>query len=234
MQTTRATTFLDSLGVNLHTSWEGATDNNVQNVIADLKYIGITNLREEVMPDPGNTAPYARLDAMAKAGMHFDLMVSTYWKDALPQAISLLHDFVVSHPGAVNAIEGLNEVDLWPLGTYKGQTGNDAVRAFQTDLHDLVRADPALNSVKLFSFTYADNDLMTGSLQGIADVAATHRYYWGANPQPTKLAADIAATQADKLPGGPVVITETGHLTDNYNDGYVQAVDQTTEAKFAL
>jgi hypothetical protein len=66
--------------------------------------------------------------------------------------VALLHDFALKYPGALSAIEGPNEVAVFPI-EHKGKTGLDAAVSFQNDLYAAVKSDPAFKGIPVYHMT---------------------------------------------------------------------------------
>src|SRR3954469_9165240 len=69
-----ANAFTSSIGVNTHVSYAWGNYNNLALVEADLKYLGVTTLRDSLTNIP---AAQPILDGLANAGYKFDLGVSS-------------------------------------------------------------------------------------------------------------------------------------------------------------
>ncbi|TCZ63633.1 carbohydrate-binding domain-containing protein [Roseicella aquatilis] len=221
-QATRATDFLSTLAVNTHFDQAGQYDDLTQG-IASLNYIGIKIIR---LGAPTSSGDYAEAEALAKAGMKFNLVVHP---EVSPQAnITAIHNFVAAHPGAVLSIEGPNEVDLWPVN-YNGQSGMAAAQAYQQVVYDLVNADPLLKDLPVYNFSWG---VGAPNQTGASDVTNVHAYMPYGN-QPSKDMSWWLDYATDAMPGKPVVITESGYFTLPHWEDW-QGVDQATQAKGIL
>src|ERR1700719_4398463 len=121
-----ASAFLDSIGVTVHMSYTWTSYGNVQVVENSLAYIGVDNLRDKLV---GQTQD----QQLASAGYKFDFFLpETISPD---QYVSVLNAFVEANPGSVTAIEGPNEVAIWPAAFDGGTSLADEAnlqRAFFT------------------------------------------------------------------------------------------------------
>jgi hypothetical protein len=195
--------------------------NDVQEVLTALQYLGITLVRDW---NVDSTLPnQTHYDVLANAGIRFDMLVL---RQDPAVAINELSAFALKHPGAVNSIEGPNEVDLWPI-TYRGQTGNAAAIQYQTDLYDSVKANTTLGSIPVYNLTsYPD-------LAAPADYGNVHSYAWNGDQPLGQLQTDLARQQA-AMPAHPMVITESGYYTLPLDKAARGGVDGLTQATLTL
>ena len=146
----------------------------------------------------------------------------------------MLDAFVTAHPGSVAAIEGANEVNLWPA-TYNGGTSLADQAALQQAFYAAVRADPNLSGIPVYNLSMAYTDptqfAQLGNLSSVANYANDHAYISDSSTPAAGLAYLLPFSQLD-APGLPTVITETGYET-NPADTY-SGVDQTVQAKLTL
>jgi hypothetical protein len=180
----------DRLGLNIH---EWGVYSDPKTVIADLTYLGIRHVRA------GNTSNVDLLRTYARAGIKFDLVVGAQHFDpnvVLPRLAGL----ATAAPGTIEAIEGFNEIDHWPV-TYQGATGPDAAIAAMKALYVGVKADPRLGKVPVFDLTGVPKDTPR-----IGDYVNEHLY--------PNHAGNPLRDYATRLPPGtPKVITEIGNFS---------------------
>src|SRR5689334_5865566 len=106
-QAARVSDFTQSIGVNVHMWFLGTPYGNTANVISDLAYLGVKQVRD------GLPTIYRKGDdALAAAGVKIDFIVAN---PNVPAAVSMLKSYAPS----LLAIEGPNEVNYWPI-TYQG------------------------------------------------------------------------------------------------------------------
>ena len=133
------TTFVQSIGVNVH-MWEtNSSYTNVPLVVSDLAYLGIGNVRDDL--DPWESDQQA-LGALASAGYKLDLLIAPASED-IPTFVTMLDTFQAAHPGSIAAIEGPNEVNIWTVEYNGGSTLADAA-LYQEALNAAIKADPSL------------------------------------------------------------------------------------------
>jgi hypothetical protein len=230
-----ASSFVGSIGVNTHAGFSWGAYNNVSLMVDDLKYLGVTHLRDAMPTSPG-AQPV--VEGLAAAGYKFDFIVSSALpasgSTGLQQYIVTLDKFLASHPGSISAIEGLNEANI-QLFTYHGSSSLAAAAQFQSDLYHAVKADASLAGIAVYNLSLGYNDpagyAQLGNMSGSSDYANAHAYVsTGSIPQSSIAATLSAVGSAD--PGRPFVITETGYTTQA-NTPYL-GVDQNVQAKSIL
>ena len=138
MAPSSASSFLDSVGVNVHMSYVDTSYNDWQQVRDKLVELGVHHVRDAACP--GCTAQRQRLLALAASGIGVDFTMQR------PGSTMSLTDLVnmVAGPmrSAVDAVEGPNEYD------HAGDPNWVAnLRAYQQQLYSLVRAAPSLDGV---------------------------------------------------------------------------------------
>lgn len=230
-----ASGFVNSIGVNTHAGFGWTDYNNLAMMSDDLKYLGVSHLRDAMATSP---AAQPLIDGLAAAGYKFDLLVSS----ALPQQgsaglrdyVAALDKFLASHPGGISAIEGLNEANNQPF-SYNGSSSLSAAAQFQSALYQAVKADGALSSIPVYNLSLAYNDPQgynqLGNMSASVDYANAHAYVSTGSSPASSLAATLSAVET-AAPGKPVVITETGYTTQA-NTQYL-GVDETVQAKSIL
>ncbi|MBR0993700.1 RHS repeat protein [Bradyrhizobium japonicum] len=230
-----ASGFINSIGVNTHAGFGWTGYNNLALMVDDLKYLGVTHLRDAM-----GTSPAAQpvVEGLAAAGYKFDFLVSS----ALPQSgttglqnyIASLQKFATSHPGSISSIEGLNEANHQPF-SYNGSSSLNAAAQFQSALYQAVNANATLGSIPVYNLSLAYNDpqgySQLGNMSGSVDYANAHAYVSTSLTTSSSLAATLSAVMT-AAPGKPVVITETGYTTQA-NTQYL-GVNETVQAKSIL
>ena len=117
IQASSASTFLGSLGVNIH----AAQGYNANNYISPIQYLGIRNIRD------GAAGAYSSYMLHQKTGILADLVLGCdqFGADSnnvLPSIVQY-----VSSKGALLSLEGANEPNNFPI-TYNGQQGGGHLR----------------------------------------------------------------------------------------------------------
>ncbi|SPP97575.1 RHS repeat protein [Bradyrhizobium vignae] len=230
-----ASGFVNSIGVNTHAGFGWTDYNNLALMVDNLKYLGVSHLRDAMGTSP---ASQPMVDGLAAAGYKFDFLVSS----ALPQTgatglqnyIVSLEKFAASHPGSISAIEGLNEANHQPF-SYNGSSSLSAAAQFQSALYQAVNSNAALANTPVYNLSLAYNDpqgySQLGNMSGSVDYANAHAYVSTSLTPSSSIAATLSAVST-AAPGKPVVITETGYTTQA-NTQYL-GVDETVQAKSIL
>lgn len=229
-----AETFDELIGVNVHMGYDWTLYNDVALVESDLAYLGVNHVRDELL-NFSNQTTYQQL---AADGIKFDFILPTYTGSPnttnVPQFISMVAALEQAYPGSVTAIEGSNEVNIWPVSYDGGTTlADDAL--LQQALYAAVQADPSLSGIPVYNLTLAYTDptqyAQLGNLSASANDANSHAYLNDAQPPEYSMSVSLPYAQLD-APGLPTVITETGYET-NASDNY-SGVDPTVQAKLTL
>jgi len=227
-----ASDFVDRMGVNIHLSYTDGEYANAAKVLDDLRYLGITHVRD-VTPDAKGGIPAAAqrhgIDLLAQAGIRFDLVVAS-WLTDLGQDMAEIDHIAAAHPGAIATIEGPNEINNWHV-TYHRLKGQIAAETLQYDLTRAVRADRALQGVPVTYFTGGTpRDLAHHPEFG--DLINAHPYPHNGEQPATWFATDVVP-DFKVAPNVPRVITETGYYTLPKSHDW-GGVDELTQAKFIL
>ena len=222
-----AASFVNGLGVNIHL-WETTTGyGNISLVESSLAYLGIENVRDNYLP-----SSLAGFTALVNAGFHLDLAIPPAVTTAA--YVSAVDAFNTAHPGGIIALEGPNEVNIWPV-TFNGGTTLADEAAYQKSFYSAIRADSHLNSIPVYDLSIGSGDPTVyqalGNLSSAANYNNLHPYLNDSHAPEWSLNILIPPMSVE-APGLPTVITETGYNTDP-NDGY-SGVDQITQAKYTL
>ena len=213
----RATDFIATLGVNTHIN-DPNSSYATSNVLSQLQYLGISNVRTS---DYSSTQLPEYL-ALGAAGIKFDAITVI----APQNPINLANEIADLNQIApyVNAIEGPNEVNTDTV-TYNGLTGAAAADAFQADLYNAVKADPALSGAQILPFSLSVGGSLTGfgNVSAYATEANVHGY--ASNGVPPFYFLNYAVSSVTTVTGEPVVMSETGYYTlQDGNSGVTQYV----------
>ena len=226
--TETATSFIDSVGINMHSGMSSLTlpyaYRDAVLVENSLKYLHITHIRDGIGAGFGKLGyDYTTTTEtyLAERGYKFDFPISTL----APYEVKALQTFASRFPGALESVEGPNEANSW---------GIDGAKAFQKSLFGFVHGDPFLKNIKVMDFTlaYATTHYLDGygDLSSISDEGNVHIYgTYGRSPASfgTWLSVAQAATPDHKMN-----VTETGYSTLPSNAQW--GVDEATQAKYIL
>jgi len=221
--------FLETLAVNTHVNYMDGAYANVRNVADDLAWLGIRQVRDA--PPGSGAAPFASYVYLAQHGIKFSFMMHLNIAESLERVLRL--DAEV--PGSVAAIEGLNEIDHWPV-SYGGLKGNDAGLAAQREIYTRVHDTPQLAGVPVYDLTGYDLKPVD-TRANAADYTNGHVYPQnGEQPMhnangDTWMGSNIRVFRKYPL---PMVITEFGYFSMPQSGWNMLGVDEPGQAKGVL
>ena len=211
VQPMTAAEFINTLGVNTHTSTGANGYSNIPAVISDLQYLGISNVRD------GDNGSLSNLITMAQAGIKFDFLLAgggAMTTSGLQQEFAIIDQVSQAVPGSVAAVEGANEVNNFPI-TYNGVGGLQGAVNMQAAIYAMAHSDPSLPCAAVYYFTgynvgsdgAGPNPAITC---GLADYDNQHPYPQNGEP-PAQWVSPAQALGNEAAPFGPAVYTETGY-----------------------
>jgi hypothetical protein len=230
----RSSSFVATLGVNTHIPYTDGGYANISNVIADLQYLGIDEVRDGISNGYAGSAPISSFIAVAQAGIHFTFCLNATTTAGLQASLALVDQVNAAVPGSVIAVEGPNEINNAPV-TYNGVGGLQGALDLQMALYGMVHADKNLPGVAVDYFTgYNAGSVAVGpdpaTTPGLADYDTQHPY--PNNGQAPDLWVNRTQALGNETPAtGPAVYTETGYST---NGGTTGDVNQDVQAKYTL
>lgn len=216
--------FVDSVGVNLHTYYEGTPYPNFAMIAQRLGELGIHHIRDNLVTDePGE---YEYLNGLAARGIKSTLIMGGPENgiSGLDELVGTLRSELV---GAVDAVEGPNELDIshyrdWPAQLTK----------YQSALYERMKGDPSLASIPVVgpSLAYLRHAPAAPDLSRYLDYGNIHSYSGGEPPEPVlqEWLAGARFMSGDK----PVMSTETGYHTAINSDGDHPPVSEEAEATY--
>ncbi|HTM80358.1 hypothetical protein [Asticcacaulis sp.] len=221
----RAEAVRQSVGVNTHIRYTDGAYRRIADVIRALDYLDIRHVRDSVPRVAlGRPLPLAEYIWLNKAGVRFNLIIGGgVYHPADP--IIGLEKLEAARPGAIESIEGFNEVNNEPV-TYNGDTSLEAALAAHAATVSLLRTHPTLGHIPILDLT--GNDI-PNTLGDRGDYHNTHVYAQNGN-QPggwmgkKNLWAD----------GKPWVITEFGYASNPQSGWLVIGVGEAEQAKGIL
>jgi hypothetical protein len=205
-----AAQFENSVGINTKVNAYNYVYSNAATLIQELQTLGITNVR-----DATPTSSSLPIDiALAKAGIHFDLMESNpslaYGQVNGAADVARAHALEAAVPGSVVALEGVNEytginATLWGSSSYNNlQWGvNDAQQ-----LQAAANADPLLANATIVAPSAIQMDSLP-YFGNYVDATNAHSYGQTGGQLAHYITYGVLYAQ-DSDPGKPVYITETG------------------------
>ena len=221
----RAEAVRQSVGINTHILYKDGAYRRMEDVISALDYLDIRHIRDSApRARPDRPLPLAEYIWLNKANVHFNLMIRGGEYDPA-NTIGGLEKLEAARPGAIELIEGFNEVHNEPV-TYMGKTSLEAALAAQAETVRLLRVHPTLNHVPILDLTGND---VPEALGDRGDYHNTHVYAQNGH-QPGKW-MDQDGHWAD---GKPWAITEFGYATNPQSGWQVIGVDEAGQAKGLL
>ncbi len=211
----RAATFLNSLGVNTHLSWwdtswgvgNGQWAGAESKVVAELTYLDVQNIRDST-PQGGVAAEMIDL---GKDGYKFDLLQNiNSGQVAVASDMTALAAMQAAAPGSIIAYEGANEYNS---NSYmlngQNSNGNMAWGAIDDQVSQAaLKASPSLSGI---SYVAASTGSVAAAPVVTPYVSESNWHVYGGVGQQLKsnLASAVSAANAT-APGKQVFITETG------------------------
>ncbi|KIF66130.1 hypothetical protein HY68_37375 [Streptomyces sp. AcH 505] len=230
-----AQSFISSIGVNTHVGYAWGAYNNLALVEDDLKYLGVTSIRDGLTTIPGAQPVLAGL---AAAGYKFDFVISSSVPAAgsagLQQYLAALDAFEASHPGSIAALEGLNEANIQHF-SFNGSSSIAAAAEYQKLFYTSIKGDTHLTGVPVYNLTLGHNDpgaySQLGDLSQYSDYANAHSYLSTSLTTNSALESTLATASSSAF-GKPIVITESGYTTQP--DTPHIGADQSVQARSIL
>jgi hypothetical protein len=201
-----ADSFVDSIGVNTHTYYSDTVYySEFDAVRRKLAELGVRHIRENLVPDRSDQ--YERLNQLAAAGIKSTLIMGDPSEgfDGLDELVGIVKSDL---RGAVAAIEGPNEYDMWG-----GSNWLSELRPYQQRLYAAIKSDPQLASLPVVgpSIVQKRNQEALGDISGDLDYGNIHSYPDGYSPE-SNLDRHLESA-ANNSAGETVMATETGYHT---------------------
>ena len=225
----RASDLIFTFGANVHTPYTDGGYVNITSTINDLKYLGITQVRDGISDGLNGSAPISSYITLAKAGIKFDFVVEGASTADVRAEFALIDQVAAAVPGSVIAVEGPNEINNGQF-SYNGAGGLQAALMEQADIYQIAHQDSRLSGVSVYYFTgYNAGSVPVGpapsTTPGLADFDNQHPYpRLGQPPQPTN--SRQVAVGNETSPTAPLVYTESGYSTND--------VTSNVQAKYEL
>jgi hypothetical protein len=228
---------IDLIAVNTHMTYNDGAYANQDNVIQDLKFLGIHHVRDDLPGTDSQPQLEGRhaIKRLIQENIRLNISFSSGWTST---SVAWLRTLEAQAPGAVASVEGYNEINNFPP-VFEGQAGPAAAKAGQKALYEAIKSDPVLTHVPVVDMTgfemIRDPRFSYGtSLAGYADVMNVHIYpHNGAQPETL---ITPARPQNYKNLGAQLskVITEFGYSTKPESKRGFIGVDERTQSKGIL
>ena len=222
--------FTASVGVNAHIDSGRPEWENTATLVAEMKYLGATNVRDGT-PYDWALPVYV---ALAKIGVTFDLTQENPVAAALTtigavQDVQRADTLAGAAPGSVGSLEGANEYNISSYNLNGlNSNGNLAWGALDdANLQAAVQGDSNLAGAKVVAASTA----LVSSIPSVApyvDASNWHAYAGVGQQLATAISQGVAAAQAS-APGKPVYITEAGISSSGYGTATWGVTDEATQ-----
>jgi hypothetical protein len=213
-QAKSAARFIDSIGVNVHISYDDTVYGNAPLVAATLRNLGVKHFRDGL-------GSYQRpaLQTLLRTGLKglFNAGAPPYSSTLLQAQIKTI---TTSYPDSVFGIEGQNEPDA-NVADWRTSTAINLAALRLSDTQGITLVGPPLANA---------NNAATISGSLIADYGSLHPYPAGTNPSGL-FPSQINLTQP-LYPGLPLIISETGYHNALNDHSDQPGVDELTAAKY--
>ena len=196
----------DTQGLGLHMG--GGSYADALAVDRMLDYVGIENVR---LNAPTDQKGQDDILTIGRLGAKLDVVINGYG----PVYLNSVLDTVNVFRPYMNAVEGPNEVDIFPI-SYGNLYYIDAAMKFQEDIYAALRADARNDGIEIYNFSFGNIPLSSfpqlRDMSPYSDYASVHTY---SNRGLRPAFVNPAAVEGwSKLaPDNPVVITESGYYT---------------------
>jgi hypothetical protein len=228
---------IELIAVNTHMTYVDGAYASQDNVLQDLKFLGISHIRDGL---PGTDSPPQlqgrdALRRLIQDNIHLNIFFSSGWT---PTSVAWLRMLEAQMPGAIASVEGYNEINNFPP-TFEGQAGPAAAKAGQKAVYDAIKSDPVLNHVPVIDMTgfemIRDPRFSYGTtLAGYADVMNVHIYPQNGS-QPEAWVTPARPENYKNLGAElPKVMTEFGYSSKPESKWGFIGVDERTQAKGIL
>lgn len=211
-----ADSFVNSIGVNTHTTYTDTAYSQFGNVKSKLVALGVRHVRENLVA--GRPDQYQALNDLAASGIKSDLILGDPSNG--PAGLNaLLATLKTNLLGSADSVEGPNEYDLSGDPNWAS-----ALAQYQRQLYAGVKSDPALAPFPVLgpSLSRYESGPQLGNLSDALDYGNIHSYFDGYAPE-TYLTSHFELA-ADTSGSKPVMTTEAGyHNALNWYGGHQPA-----------
>jgi hypothetical protein len=203
---TSADAFVDSIGVNIHMSYNDTVYGDRRAIVDALRELGARHVRDGIVID--RVDQYSALRDIANHGIGVDLILGDplgrFGTGNFDDQMGVLRQDMA---GVAESVEGPNEFDTSGATDWPGTLGN-----YQKQLYDRVKRDPALSDLPVIgpSLVSLNNWAQLGDIGQDFDSGNLHPYPGGGPPTSGLLQSQVA-TVRPIFGSKPIVATETGY-----------------------
>jgi CARDB len=225
----RALTDTFAVNTRMKDRWNNGAYTNVTGVESELSYLGIRHIRE-LFNDDGTVTILRKI--------HQDLG-ATYNVMMQGDQYSAVMNRITANADMVEAVEGANEVDVFPPN-FQGNTGLYAAVLEQKQLRQDLKANPNTANKPLYSLSLTNPGStlpVIGNISPYADQVTSHIYpqWYGLGGESTYDVIGWIMQEMDPMaPGEPNVVTEGGWWTQPFYSGVTEAAQAKLTLAFLL
>lgn len=213
-----AQTLRNSVGINLHSTYDDTAYYDVNRIFNYLKELGPAWVREGVHPQPRSWHP-GFLRNLKTAGFKVSVTVGdpagTYGNFGIGDSRNLIASLKTTYAGLFDQIEFPNEWDLFsPTGNWVSELG-----AFYDEYYGAIKRDAYFNGIRVAGPSFGTSD-GPRLFPKAADAANLHPYSGGLMPENDDTTKQFTAAKT-RTSTGQMVATELGfHNAVNTSSGF--------------
>lgn len=198
-----ADSFVDSIGVNVHLTYDAYKDNGL--IKSKLQELGIRHIRDGAYQE---SKFFEQLKDLSKTGIKATLIFSGNPIEEIVSTAKKLQ-------GTIEAVEGVNESDLEFFNfSYKGQKFPEGTRTYQKEINAAIKGDSATKHLPVIlpSMGWGENADKLGYVGSLGDICNMHSYI-NLGQRPTADIDSYFIPHAKTMCGDslPKWVTETGY-----------------------
>ena len=213
----------NSVGVNIHSTYDDTAYYDVSRIISYLKMLGPTWVREGVHQHPRAWHPGFLRD-LKNAGFKVSVGVGdpagTYGNFGIGDSGNLVESLKTTYAGMYDQFELPNEWDLFsPTSNWPTSNWIDELSSFYNEYYGALKNDPYFRGVRVVGPSFGTPN-GPKAFSKSADAANIHPYTGGTMPETDDIARAIAEAKR-RAGSGQVVATELGyHNAVNTSSGF--------------
>lgn len=211
-QARSAASFVDSIGINIHSSFGNTPYNDHDRVLATLRDLGIRHVRDGLFTPTGAASVLTRQKAFRASLAQHGIKTQAIMGFPGENPAQYVDTVKAEGLSTLSGIEGPNEWDNSGRANWAGE-----VRAYQQALHAATKAAPGMAGVPVLgpSLAHGHRAPTMGDVSAWTDYVNIHAYPGGRAPG--TFDDEIATITSHVGPGQTPIVTETG-----YHNGMMQ------------
>ncbi len=233
-QARRATSFVDSIGVNTHVNYDDTPYGDFEGLLKpSLLYLGVRHIRDGLADDDFMLNPYRDL-------LSYGIRV-TGLVPYETESMEVLITMIKTQRDILEAVEGPNETDIFTQFSYRGQGFPEGTIAFMKDFYPAIKNDSRLRSLPVLQTTLAFPGFeigdsiradVLGDLSAYADYGNSHNYFSFGEVPSSRIKDDHLPLNSRITPGKPMMSSEGGYYLGE-GDGYKGTWEDGLSAPFS-